>query len=114
MQAINELAKWLQDACKVDPAEPCRGSTAVQTLFGRLILEYGNTAISFRGNHLLVGKDGLLVPEGIREFIWGVTQEIVTVDDEELETAPELEEPEVEELAEEPEVLETVVEDGQE
>jgi len=86
MQAVTELARWLQESCHVDPAEPCRGSTAVQILFGRLVLEHGNTAASYHGDHLLVGKDTVISPDDVREFIWGVSKEIVTVKDEDLET----------------------------
>jgi len=118
MAAITELARWLQDVCKVDPAEPCRGSTAVQVLFGRLVLEHGNTAASYHGDHLLVGKGAVFAPEDIREYIWGISQEVVTVSDEDMETTQELDGPELLEGAEEePEVEEleeTEEEDGQE
>jgi len=84
MQGITELAKWLKNVCEIDPNESCRGTTAVQVLFGRLIVEYGNTALAYHGDHLIVGADGVFAPESIREYIWGVSTEIVTVSDEDV------------------------------
>jgi len=83
-QCVQFLANWLEQ-CEIDPAEPCRGSSAVQVLFGRLFTEHGNTSISLHGESLIVGTDTLITPDAAREYIWGESTEIVTVDDEELD-----------------------------
>ena len=87
-QGIAFLANWLEQ-CSIDPGEICRGTTAVQALFGRLITQHGNTSMTLDGATLSVGPTTKLTPDNVRSYIWGESTEVITVDDAEIEKALE-------------------------
>ena len=121
-QAVAALGQWL-DSIDIDPNSPCRGGTAVGTLFGRLMVEHGNTAVTIQDDKTLLVGSSSIAPSEARAYIWGVTEEIVTIPDEEPEeleepeeveeAEDELEEEEEEERVDEPEGEDDEVEDDE-